>query len=352
MKALRWFGRGDVRLMDVDTPIPGPRDVVLQPSFCGICGTDLEEFTSGPILIPLTPHRLTGAMAPLTLGHEFTGRVSAVGSEVDNLRVGQRVVPEIALFCGKCTYCRRGQYALCVDWAAVGLHCDGGLAQYVRLPAEICVPLPDEVTDQQAALLEPLEVAVRAVRKADLKPGGSLLVMGAGPIGLLVMQVARAGSAGRIVVAEPRESRRRLALSLGASAALSPADPTFATSILEVVGSERADAAIECAGRSESIQLACESVRKAGKVVLVGLPTGRVDLDLLPVIAGELQLVGTVQHQKQDDLADAIELLQQRRVDVSALVSKVIPLASAAQALEDLTSAPGDAIKVIIATQL
>ena len=337
MRALRWFGRRQVRLEDLPLPEPSPNEVVLRVAYCGICGTDIEEYASGPLLIPVTPHPLTGRMAPLTLGHEFAGTVAARGSEVKTLNVGDRVVPEICLYCGTCVYCRAGKHALCQSWAAIGLHTDGGLADYVSVPAEACSRLPDSVTDQEAALIEPLEVAVRAVRKANLDRGGTLVITGAGPIGLLVLQVARAAGAGRIIVVEPREARRKLAGTLGAD-----------STIVEVVGELAADAAIECAGRSESVQTAFESVRKGGRVVLVGIPTGSLSLDLMPLISGERQVVGSIQHQRGEDLEVALKLVTDRKVDLTALISDVIPLSAVAGYLENSGSATNDAIKVIV----
>ena len=348
MRALRWFGRGDVRIEEITVPAPGPHEVQLRVGFCGICGTDLEEYSSGPLLIPISAHPLTGAMAPLTLGHEFWGTVSAVGADVRAFKLGDRVVPEVCLYCGECVYCREGRYALCQSWAAVGLHRDGGLAEFVCVSAKTCVPVPEEVGGYEAALVEPLEVAVRAVRKAELRAGGTLVITGAGPIGLLVLQVAKSSGAGRVVVVEPREARRRLAASLGADRVVAPGNGAAESQVIAAIGEPGADAAVECAGHTASIQLAFQTVRKGGRIVLVGIPTEPSKLDLMPLIVGERTVIGSVQHQKQEDLAAAVELLQTRSVDVTALISDVIPLSGAAEALRRLSSTPSDSMKVLI----
>jgi (R,R)-butanediol dehydrogenase/meso-butanediol dehydrogenase/diacetyl reductase len=350
MKALRWFGRLDLRLTDVEVREPGPVEVVVRVGFCGICGTDLEEFTNGPILIPLRQHPLTGASAPITLGHEFAGIVAAVGEAVSDISVGDRIVPEVCLFCGKCTYCRAGMPALCENWAAVGLQADGGLAEYVTLPAASCSRIPTGIDDRQAALAEPLEVAVRAVRKAGIEKGARVLVVGAGPIGLLVTQVVRSLGADRIIVLEPRPARGRLAARLGADAVLGDGDARSASRVIDALGGPGADAAIECVGRPESIQIATESVRKRGRIVLVGLPTDRTDLNLLPLITGERQLVGTIQHQ-HDDLVDALALLASGEVRIDELVTDVLPLSSSPSVFDRLATSPGESIKVLIDTQ-
>jgi (R,R)-butanediol dehydrogenase / meso-butanediol dehydrogenase / diacetyl reductase len=167
MKAARWHGRRDVRVEDVPVPTPGRGEILLRVNLCGICGTELEEYRHGPLVIPTARlHPLTGHRAPLTMGHEFFGVVEGLGPGVDGLREGDRVVPDIVLFCDACVFRRRHQYALCEKWAAIGLHCDGGLAEYVTVPAFACVRLPGSLSDAEAALVEPTEVAVRAVNKA------------------------------------------------------------------------------------------------------------------------------------------------------------------------------------------
>ena len=185
-------------------PDPEPRaraSVLLRVSWCGICGTDVEEYRDGPVVIPVDgPNPLTGQCAPVTLGHEFAGEVVEVGAEVRGLAVGDRVVPDICLFCGECHYCRRHEYALCLDWAAIGLHGDGGLAEYVRVPARQCVRLPDAISDEEAALIETIEVAVRAIRHAGVRLGDSVAIVGDGAVGLITLQVARAAGATKVIL--------------------------------------------------------------------------------------------------------------------------------------------------------
>jgi len=177
MRAVRWHGRQDVRVEEVPTPTPGPGEALLRVSWCGICGTDAEEYCEGPVIIPTTqPNGLTGRTAPLTLGHEFAGTVAALGPGVDHLHVGDRVVPEVVLFCGQCFFCRHHQYALCSNWGALGLHADGGLAEYAVVPAFSCARVPDTLSDEAAALVEPTEVAVRAVGKARIRLGERVAV--------------------------------------------------------------------------------------------------------------------------------------------------------------------------------
>ena len=217
MLAVRWHARGDVRVEQVPAPLPpGPGEVQLQVRWCGICGTDLEEWLSGPVFIPAAvPHPVTGARAPLVLGHEFAGVVAAAGDGVTGLSPGQRVAVDTIVSCGSCHWCRRDEVTRCPALGALGLHGDGGLAELCNAPARMCLPVPDTVADDEAALAEPLAVAVRALRRGGLRPGERVAVVGAGAVGLLAVQAAAAFGADSVTVAEPLAERRALALRPG-----------------------------------------------------------------------------------------------------------------------------------------
>ena len=164
MLAVRWHARGAVRVDEVPPPPPPrPGEVQLRVGWCGICGTDVEEWLSGPGFIPVdAPHPITGARAPIILGHEFAGRVVAVGDGVAEPQTGQRVAVDTIVFCGTCHWCRRGEVTRCPQLGGLGLHGDGGLAELCNAPARMCLQLPDTVADDEAPLVETLAVAVRA----------------------------------------------------------------------------------------------------------------------------------------------------------------------------------------------
>lgn len=327
MKAARWHGRLDVRVEEVPVPVPGPGEALLRVSWCGICGTDLEEYRHGPVVIPVDrPHDLTGRRAPLTMGHEFTGVVEALGPGADGPRVGDRVVPDICLFCNACVFCRQHQYALCQRWGAIGLHADGGLAEYVTVPAFACVRLPDSLSDAEGALVEPTEVAVRAVSKAPLRLGDAVAVLGGGTIGLLTLQVSRAAGAGDVILIEPRPARRALALELGATAVLDPADPGWMDELRRQSGGLGPQVVFECAGTRDGPNLAIRAARKGGRIVLVGITGGQVPIDTLDVLVGEKTVIGSIQHHYDEDLPAAVRLLADGRVRALPLVTARIPL--------------------------
>lgn len=341
MLALRWHGRGDVRLDEVeDPPPPGPGEVRLRVLSCGICGTDVEEYRSGPIFIPSgEPHPLTGRSAPITLGHEFSGEVVAVGAGVDRYRPGDRVAADTLIFCGECYWCKRHQVTLCERLGALGLMADGGLAGLCNAPASTLLPLPDGVTDEAGALAETLAVAVRALRRGRLAVGESVAVVGAGAVGLMALQAARAGGASTVSVVEPLPERRNLAASLGAHETLVPEEePELG-----------ADLVVECSGNVRAIGTAVGAARKGGRVVLVGVYGSPGALDFMRLVGAEKELLGSLSHVYDEDFAAALTLLGRGAVRAEPLVSDRVPLG---RALEDgllaLMREPEAHLKILI----
>lgn len=340
MLAMRWHGRGDVRLDDIPPPPPpGPGEVQLRVAWCGICGTDVEEYRHGPVFVPVdAPNPLTGARAPITLGHEFSGTVVAVGPGVDSLRVGQRVAVDTLVFCGACWWCRRNQVNLCDRLAALGLMADGGLAELCNAPAYSCLPIPDGVSDEAGALAETLAVAVRAVRRAEVRIGERVAVFGGGAVGQMAVQAAFAAGASRVTLAEPMAHRRALGASFGADA-VTP----------DQVRPGSVDAAIECSGNAQAALGALDAVRKGGRVALVGIYSEAVPVPLLEMVGGEKSLIGTLSHVYDEDFAAAVALLARGAVRADPIVSDRVPLS---HGLEDgllaLVHHPERHLKILI----
>jgi (R,R)-butanediol dehydrogenase/meso-butanediol dehydrogenase/diacetyl reductase len=327
MRALRWHARHDVRLDDVPEPSAGAGEVVIAVGACGICGSDLHEYLDGPLYIPVRPHPLTGVAPPVTLGHEFMGRVVATGPHVRAIRAGDRVAVNPCLLCGTCRWCRRGQVNHCARLATLGLSRDGAFAPLVAAPAAGCHVLPPEVGDVEGAFVEPLAVTVHAVRRARLSPGARAVVVGAGPIGLLLLQVLRAKGAGWIAVVEPREERRRLAQALGADHVVDPQAQDPVRAIAEQTAEERAELTFECVGSAAAFASAVRLTAKQGRIVLVGLVPAAAPVNLLQLLAHEKEIVGSSAY--VDEFPEAIALLAAGRVRVAPLVTGQVPLADA-----------------------
>jgi (R,R)-butanediol dehydrogenase/meso-butanediol dehydrogenase/diacetyl reductase len=341
MRAVRWHARGDVRVEEVPPPPPpGPGDVQLQVSWCGICGTDLEEWLSGPVFIPVAvPHPVTGRRAPLVLGHEFAGVVVAVGAGVTGLWPGQRVAADTIVSCGSCRWCWHGEVTRCPGLGALGLHGDGGLAQLCNAPARMCLPVPDAVADDAAALAEPLAVAVRALRRGGLQPGERVAVVGAGAVGLMAAQAAAAFGAQDVAVIEPLPARRALATRLGADRVVPPGD----AATLE------ADVAVECAGRPGAVQTAVQALRSGGRAVLLGIVTDAVAITPMDLVRGEKSVIGSLSHVWNEDFRVALQLLGRGAVHAAPLITDRIPLGAAVSGgLALLRDEPEKHLKILV----
>lgn len=348
MRALVWHAAKDLRLEEVSEPgDPGPGEAIVRVSYCGICGTDLHEYLEGPMMIRPQPHPLTGEEPPFVLGHEFSGTVAALGSDVDEVEIGDRVTVDPCWRCGRCYWCRRGDYHICRLGGSVGLASDGALAPAVRVPAAGLVPLPDTVDDRIAALTEPLAVGLHAVRRGDVQPGDRITILGFGPVGAAVLLAAIAMGATGVYVSEPRAGRRELAERLGATAAFDPGEVDVRREVYGRTGRIGPDVVFECTGRADLVPVAATSVRRGGRVVMVGIGHGTMELEPRQLILVERELVGSLGY--NHDLPRIVELISSGRMDPSPLISDVVGLEDAiGGAFDALAGDPGDLMKVLV----
>lgn len=325
MKALRWYGQRDIRLEEVPEPFPGKGEVKIKVKCCGICGTDFAEYAEGPILVPAKrPHPLTGKQTPVTLGHEFSGEIVELGSEVTGFAVGERVTVNPLLVCHDCYWCKWGRYNECAKLATLGLGADGGFAEYVIAPTYGCYKLPPEVSYEMGAVCEVLSVLVRACKRGGVLPGDSVAIIGAGPVGLLALQVAKASGAGKVFVSEPIPKRREIAKKLGATAVYDPQEVDVGKEIAKLTDGLRADVTIDCVGNAASLETALRVSRRAGRIVLVGIPTKPIEFRFDRLLFPEKDLIpvqGFV-----DEFPAAISLLVDGRVKIDPLITARIKL--------------------------
>lgn len=349
MKAAVWHARKDVRIETVPDPgAPGPGEVILKITSCGICGTDLEEYASGPHFIPVDkPNPLTGQIAPLILGHEFAGEVVEVGRNVP-YKPGTYLAPDTLITCGECYYCKRHELSLCDNLALLGLMGNGGLAEYCKVPISMCVEVPQSLSLEYAALAEPLSVAVRAVRKGRLHVGETVAIFGGGTIGLFCLQIALSAGASAVYVVEPVPWRRDLALQLGATGVIDPAacDPVDELRRLTKIGP---DMVLEACGLPEVMPTTVDAARKAGRIVLLGIPGGKSSIDFFKVVVTEKEIIGSMSHVYDEDFYTALRLLAERRIDGEKLITHRISLDHLVQdGLEHLEKHPVDTLKILV----
>ena len=322
---------GELALEERPVPRPGPGEVLVEVGSVGVCGSDVHYYRHGRIGDYVVD-------SPLVLGHEAGGRVVAVGAGVDPQRLGQRVAMEPGVPCRQCRECKTGRYNLCPDVRFFATPpVDGAFAEYVVLAADFAHPVPDSLSDDAAGLIEPLSVGVWACGKAGVGAGTRLLISGAGPIGLITAQVARALGATAVVVSDIAPARLEAARRCGATQTLDARDPGAAAG-LEV------DAFIDCSGAPAAVRAGLAAVRPAGTVVLVGMGADELTLPISLVQGRELTITGTFRY--ANTYPTAIALAAAGLVDLDSLVTGHYGLDDVETALNQ-DSAPG-AIKTIV----
>lgn len=347
MLAARWHGNRDVRLEDVELTLPlGPGMIEVEVSWCGICGSDIAEYAHGPFAIrPGRIHALTGQAPPVTLGHEFAGRVTRVGANVASVAVGDRVAADACWRCERCEACLSGQYNQCALSGSIGLASDGAMASHVRFPAYCAVPLPDTVSDRSGALLEPLAVALHALRRVAAQAGETVVVLGFGPIGACTAEVAVALGLS-VLVSEPQASRRERAQALGHDTIEPVGSPREVAKDVRGRTSGGAQLVVDASGVPAALEAALDMTRRGGRVALVGLPKVSPPIDAARMVLYERSLVASLGY--AHDLPRVARMIAAGRLDPERLITRSIGLEETPRELERLALAPEGDIKVVI----
>lgn len=344
MKALRWHGPKDLRLVDLVEGRLQPGEVRIRVAHCGICGSDLHEYLNGPHAIPVDcPHPISGRSAPLTLGHEFSGTV--VESADGGVRVGTRVAVEPEYRCGQCDHCRQGRYNRCVSMGFVGLMGDGALAETVTVPSYMVHSLPEEVRLDQAAALEPAAVALHAVRMSGLRAGDACAVFGMGPVGLLIVAMLRQCGAGDIIAVDVNPSRLAMAGALGVSKLVDASKEDSTSAILASTEGRGAAIAFEAAGMQVTLDATLACLRKGGEAVLVGL-MGKAQIDVFDIVNRELRLTSSVGY--RDVYPTLIGWTAKGLLDPSLIVTRKVTLDQAVSQGFDALLTDKAQVKVLV----
>ena len=343
MKALVLSEYKHLELQDVPQPVPGAGEVLIGIAACGICGSDVHGYdgTSGR------------RIPPLVMGHEAAGTIAAVGDGVASLQVGDRVTFDSTVYCGQCAFCRRGEVNLCDNRQVVGVSCGeyrraGAFAEFVTVPQRIVHPLPDAMSFAEAAMLEPVSVALHAVKVSDLRGGETALVIGAGMIGLLTMQAAKAAGCSRVMIADVDATRLKLAEAMGATEILHLSGSDLSEEVYRRTGCG-VDVVLEAVGRNETVQAAIASARKGGTVTLIGNITPQVTIPLQVVVSRQLRLQGTAA--SSGEYPEAIQLVGSGKIQVKPLITAVAPLEEGPRWFERLYAHEPNLMKIVLAPQ-
>ncbi|EPX83858.1 2,3-butanediol dehydrogenase [Salipiger mucosus] len=324
MKAARWHGVKDIRVEDVSEPSPGPGEVKVKVAWTGICGSDLHEYLAGPIFVPVdTEHPLSHDKAPITMGHEYCGTVTQLGEGVEGLAEGDRVAIEPIFACGTCPACLEGKYNLCESLGFVGLSGGhGGFSASSVVPARMVHKMPQGLSMEQGALVEPAAVALHGVRLSKIKAGDTAAVFGAGPIGLLVVESLRVAGASQIHVVEPSDVRRKKALELGATTAIDPTSSDAVSAIREATGGVHV--AFEVTGVPQVLPQCIDATRHEGQTLIVSIWEGEASFNPNTAVLKERQLKGTIAY--RNVYPAVMELMTQGYFSADKLVTKRISL--------------------------
>lgn len=331
----------DLRLEQVPIPKPGPKQVLVRVHTVGICGSDVHYWTHGAIG-PFV------VKEPMIVGHETSGVVSEVGNEVTHLKVGDRIAMEPGLPCKLCEHCKTGRYNLCPEMRFFATPpINGTLSRFVVHDADFCFKLPDNLSFEDGALLEPLSVAIHSCRRGNVQMGHRVLILGAGPIGVLNLLTAKAVGAGRVVITDLDDGRLALAKKLGADATINVRGKSLTAvkeEIIEALGGQQPQVCIECTGAQPSIETAITTTRSGGVIVLVGLGADRVEIPIIESATREVDIRGIFRY--VNCYPTAIELLSSGKLDLSGLTRAHYKLEETLEAFKRTQKA--DVIKVFI----
>ncbi len=319
----------------------GPDDVLVRVKACAVCGSDVHGMDGS------TGRRIP----PIVMGHEASGIIERIGANVEKYKVGDRVTFDSTVYCGKCYYCRRGEINLCDNRRVLGVSCGeyryhGAFAEYVRVPQHILYPLPQSVSFEQAAMVEPLSIAFHAVRRSPVSLNNTAVVIGTGMIGLLVIQMLKIAGCGKIIAVDMLKDKLDIAKKFGADVCLKADECDVGAEVYRLTENRGADVAFEVVGITPTIQNAIASVKKGGSLTLVGNLKPMVDFPLQSVVTRQISLYGSCA--SAGEYPDCLDLIASGKVDVDSFISAVAPLSEGASWFARLYASEPGLMKVIL----
>ena len=331
---------GKIEFREIETPVPKAGEVLIRIMKIGVCGSDIHVWHGKH---PFTSY-------PVTQGHEVSGEIAALGAGVGNLEVGQKVTIQPQVVCGKCYPCRHGKYNLCETLKVMGFQTTGVASEYFAVDAAKVTPLPQEMSFDEGAMIEPLAVAVHAVRKFGDMQGMRVAVLGAGPIGILVAQAAKGMGAESVLITDISDLRLEKARQCGVDFCVNTREADFSEALVSSFGPDKADVIYDCAGNNVTMGQAIRCARKGSTIILVAVFAGMAEVDLAVLNDHELDLNTTMMYRNEDYL-EAIELVRAGKVDLKPLISKHFAFRDYAEAYRYIDENRETTMKVIIDVQ-
>lgn len=341
MNALQLTEYLKLEMVDLPEPTIGPDDVLIRVRACGICGSDVHGYDGS-----------TGRRnPPLVMGHEAAGEVARVGSSVTDLKPGDRVTFDSTVYCGKCSFCARGDVNLCDNRQVIGVapkeySRNGAFAEFVSVPRRIIYRLPDNFPYEQAALIEAVSIGVHAVSITPVKLGDTAVVVGVGMIGSVTLQAAKAAGCARIIAVDTDDIKLEGAKALGATDLLNAKKVNVPEEVVKMTGGFGADIAFECVGTSETVSTAVYSVRKGGAVTLVGNLSPKIEAPLQYIVTRQIRLQGSCA--SNGEYPQCIDLMSKGVIKVGPLISAVAPLSEGADWFRRLYNHEPNLTKVVL----
>ena len=331
---------GKIEFREIETPVPKAGEVLIRIMKIGVCGSDIHVWHGKH---PFTSY-------PVTQGHEVSGEIAALGAGVESLEVGQKVTIQPQVVCGKCYPCRHGKYNLCETLKVMGFQTTGVASEYFAVDAAKVTPLPQEMSFDEGAMIEPLAVAVHAVRKFGDMRGMRVAVLGAGPIGILVAQAAKGMGAESVLITDISDLRLEKARQCGVDFCVNTCEADFGEALVSSFGPDKADVIYDCAGNNVTMGQAIRCARKGSTIILVAVFAGMAEVDLAVLNDHELDLNTTMMYRNEDYL-EAIELVRAGKVDLKPLISKHFAFRDYAEAYRYIDENRETTMKVIIDVQ-
>jgi (R,R)-butanediol dehydrogenase/meso-butanediol dehydrogenase/diacetyl reductase len=312
VKAAVFMGQEDVQVLNVPKPSIGADELLIRVAYCGICGSDISAYKTGNYVVGLT------------IGHEFSGTIEKAGSKVEDLRIGDRVTGNAVIPCGKCSFCLSGKPSLCESMEMPGVTSNGAFAEYVKFPASVVYKLPEELSLLDAALVDPLACILHPINLSSFKPLDSVLIQGAGPLGVLTLETLKKSGAGKIMVAEISDGRKKLAQDLGADIVIDPTEENLPVLIERQTNGLGVDVLFDTAGVPETLSQNFTLVRKGGEIMVVGITEESAPSDFFTVVLNELTIKGV--YCGFNEFPSAIEMLSKGLISAGKIVTSVIEL--------------------------